>query len=97
MNSTRGVALLKQRRCAAGLCVYCGQEPMTPGKLAGPACRRKQADERKRLRLERLRSGTCRECGKAPVHHPSRLRCRKCLHAAAEMAWIYKRNGAQCG
>lgn len=69
----------KQRRDqlkAAGLCTYCGKNPLTTVALC-EVCRQKYVvDRQKRVREERTAAGLCAQCGKEPL--VTKTQCEKC-------------------
>lgn len=96
----------KARLKAAGLCIYCGKVPATPGFLMCDTCRAKNNDSYRRSVEKHMAEGLCINCGekKENLGKPLCMRCYKrkkerimAYQVKTREAWIKQGLCSICG
>ena len=82
-NQAENTRMHREKRRAAGLCIYCGTNLAAPGRVACKRCARQRIEYMRNRRLDLIAQGFCSMCGKVP-HADGILTCDACRHKMSE-------------
>lgn len=76
-NQAENSKLHRERRRAAGKCIYCGGAPARPGRVGCQRCQDAEIRRTREMRWRRIDAGLCAVCGKNKLT-PGYVTCTPC-------------------